>query len=59
MDAKRAQEIADSSTMANVLYNGAKIYIEHVDQQNGVATIHDLDNPNYKQSISVSSLSEQ
>jgi small acid-soluble spore protein H (minor) len=59
MDAKRAQEIADSSTMANVLYNGTKIYIEHVDQQNGVATIHDLDNPNYKQSISVSSLSEQ
>jgi small acid-soluble spore protein H (minor) len=59
MDAKRAQEIADSSTMGNVLYNGTKIYIEHVDQQNGVATIHDLNNPSYKQSVSVSSLSEQ
>ena len=59
MDANRAQDIANSTTMANVLYNGAKIYVEHVDQQNGVATIHDLNNPNYKQSVSVSSLIEQ
>jgi small acid-soluble spore protein H (minor) len=59
MDAQRAQEVADSTTMANVLYNGSKIYIEHVDQQNGMATIHSLDNPNSKQSVSVSSLIEQ
>jgi small acid-soluble spore protein H (minor) len=59
MDAQRAQEISSSSAMANVTYNGKSIYIEHVDQQNGTATIHPLDEPNNKQSVSVSSLEEQ
>ncbi|ANX10855.1 small, acid-soluble spore protein, H family [Fictibacillus arsenicus] len=59
MDAQRAQEISESSAMANVTYNGQSIYIEHVDQQNGTATIHPLDEPNNKQSVSVSSLDEQ
>jgi small acid-soluble spore protein H (minor) len=45
--------------MVNVSYNGQSIYIEHVDQQNGTATIHTLDEPNNKQSVSVSSLHEQ
>ncbi|MGM7722259.1 small acid-soluble spore protein H [uncultured Metabacillus sp.] len=58
MDVKRAQEIANSSTMANVTYNGAGIYIEHVDQQNGTCTIHPLDEPTNKQSVPVSSLVE-
>jgi small acid-soluble spore protein H (minor) len=35
------------------------IYIEHVDQETGQATIHELDNPNTKQSVSVDSLIEQ
>jgi small acid-soluble spore protein H (minor) len=59
MDAKRAQEISSSAAMANVTYNGQSIYIEHVDQQNGTATIHPLDAPNNKQSVPVSSLEEQ
>jgi small acid-soluble spore protein H (minor) len=59
MDAQRAQEISSSSAMVNVTYNGQSIYIEHVDQQNGTATIHPLDEPNNKQSVSVSSLEEQ
>jgi small acid-soluble spore protein H (minor) len=59
VDAQRAQEIADSLDMANVVYNGKSIYIEHVDQQNGVATIHTLDEPNNKQSVSISELTEQ
>ncbi|MBQ4866142.1 small acid-soluble spore protein H [Priestia megaterium] len=59
MDTQRAQEIADSVDMANVIYNGKSIYIEHVDQQNGVATIHNLDEPNNKQSVSISELTEQ
>jgi small acid-soluble spore protein H (minor) len=59
MDAQRAQEISASAVMANVTYNGQSIYIEHVDQQNGTATIHPLDEPNNKQSVSVSSLEEQ
>lgn len=58
MDARRAQEIANSTNMANVMYNGTQVYIEHVDQQNGLATVHPLDEPNNKQSVSVSNLIE-
>lgn len=43
MDAQRAQEISYSRVMANVTCNGRQVYIEHVDQQNGKATIHHLD----------------
>jgi small acid-soluble spore protein H (minor) len=59
MDAKRAQEISSSSNMTKVSYNGTNVYIEHVDQQNGLATIHPLDNPDQKQSVNVSSLEER
>ncbi len=58
IDAQRAQEIASSQTMTNVSCNGKSIYIEHVDQQNGLATIHSLDEPNNKQSVSVNDLKE-
>ncbi|SFJ60287.1 small acid-soluble spore protein H (minor) [Halobacillus dabanensis] len=58
MDAKRAQEIASSPTMSNVTLNGGKVYIEHVDQQTGQATVHPLDNPENKQSVSVNDLLE-
>ena len=59
MNGQRAQEIASSPIMANVTYNGEGIYIEHVDEQNGTARIHSLDDPNNKQSVSVTSLYEQ
>jgi small acid-soluble spore protein H (minor) len=59
MDSQRAQEISLSPTMENVSYNGKQIYIEHVDQQKGTATIHPLDEPNNKQSVPVTSLIEQ
>ncbi|MCP1493467.1 small acid-soluble spore protein H (minor) [Peribacillus frigoritolerans] len=59
MNAQRAEEIASSPNMVNVTYNEESIYIEHVDEQNGIATIHSLDDPNKKQSVSVTSLQEQ
>ncbi|WP_066048590.1 small acid-soluble spore protein H [Robertmurraya korlensis] len=59
MDSQRAQEISFSSVMTNVTYNGKQIYIEHVDQQKGMATIHPLDEPTKKQTVSVTSLLEQ
>lgn len=59
MDAQRAQQISNSQEMVSVTHNGQNVYIEHVDQQNGMATIHPLDNPNNKQSVSVESLVEQ
>lgn len=59
MDARRAQEISDSTNMSNVMYNGTRVYIEHVDQQNGMATIHPIEEPTKKQSVPVSQLMEQ
>ncbi|CAK6477442.1 small acid-soluble spore protein H [Peribacillus castrilensis] len=59
MNAQRAEEIASSPNMVTVTYNEESIYIEHVDKQNGTATIHPLDDPNKKQSVSVTSLQEQ
>ncbi|WEG14846.1 H-type small acid-soluble spore protein [Pullulanibacillus sp. KACC 23026] len=59
MDAKRAQEIQSSQAMANVICDGQSVYIEHVDQENGLATVHPVDDPNQKKSVSVESLSEQ
>jgi small acid-soluble spore protein H (minor) len=58
MNTQRAQEIAASPVMANVTYNGVPIYIEQVDEQNGTAIIHPLNEPNNKQQVSVSSLIE-
>ncbi|MBR8643881.1 small acid-soluble spore protein H [[Brevibacterium] frigoritolerans] len=59
MNAQRAEEIASSPNMVTVTYNEESIYIEHVDEQNGTATIHPLDDPIKKQSVSVTSLQEQ
>lgn len=59
MNPQRAQEIAFSPTMSDVTYNGENVYIEHVDQDNGIATIHFLDEPNNKQSVSIRSLDEK
>lgn len=58
MNAQRAQEIAFSSERANVTYNGERIYIEHVDESSGTATIHHLDELTNKQSVPVTSLEE-
>jgi len=58
MNAKRAQEIANSPVMADVTYNGERIYIQEVDEQNNTATIYALENPNKRQTVSVESLVE-
>ncbi|GAE33665.1 small acid-soluble spore protein H [Halalkalibacter akibai] len=59
MDTQRAHEISSSPAMVDVLYNGERIYIEHVDQGNGMATIHPLDDPGDKYSVTVDSLTEK
>ncbi|MCZ0701693.1 small acid-soluble spore protein H (minor) [Natronobacillus azotifigens] len=58
MDAQRAQDITSSPEMINVTCQGKKIYIEHVDQDKGLATIHPLDQPEQKQSVPVKELEE-
>ncbi|WP_227938576.1 small acid-soluble spore protein H [Alkalihalobacillus deserti] len=59
MDAQRAQEISSSTNMVTVMYNGEPIYIEHVDQDQETATIHPLNTPDIKQSVAVTSLTEE
>jgi small acid-soluble spore protein H (minor) len=58
MDAQRAQEIANSPSMINVTYNGSPVYIEHVDREKQIATVHPINNPNSKQSVPVTNLQE-
>ena len=58
MDIERAQELMMSAEMVHVTYNDEKIYIEHVDRDEGLATIHPLDKPEEKLSVPVSELVE-
>lgn len=58
MDQQRAKEIAASSVMANVTFDGQQIYIEKVDEQNGTATIYPLAQPEQKQNVLVDYLVE-
>lgn len=59
MNKQRAQEIASSGRMANVLYQGAPVYIQHVDEQNETARIYPVDQPEREQDVSLNELEEQ
>jgi len=58
MNVQRAKEIAASPVMANVLCDGAQIYIQHVDEQTETARIYPLDNPQAEREVPLYSLSE-
>ncbi len=58
MDARRARDIASSPIMANVTYNGTRIYIENVNENKGTADIHPINQPESKQEVSVDNLIE-
>ncbi|MDI7741048.1 small acid-soluble spore protein H [Lysinibacillus fusiformis] len=58
MNAQRAQEISESPVIANVLYNGEKVYIQHVDENKGTARIYPLDDPQKEQEVPLSNLME-
>ena len=58
MDGKRAKKIAVSPVMANVSYNGERIYIENVNTKKGTAYIHTLSNPHNHQEVELSTLVE-
>ena len=59
MNTQRAQEIASSADMAKVTYNGAAIYIQHVDENNETARIYYLDEPQNEHEVPISSLKER
>ncbi|WP_044640361.1 small acid-soluble spore protein H [Risungbinella massiliensis] len=58
MHVQRAQEIAASPVMANVTFNGERIYIQHVDDHNQTARIFPLDQPEREQTVSLNDLTE-
>ncbi|MFJ8245135.1 small acid-soluble spore protein H [Peribacillus asahii] len=58
MNKQRAQEIASSPVMANVTYNGAAIYIQHVNDGNDTARIYPLDEPENEQEVLLTNLIE-
>ncbi len=58
MNKQRAQEIASSPIMANVIYNGTPVYIQNVDENRETARIYPLDQPEKEQEVSVNELIE-
>lgn len=58
MDSQRAQEIAKSPNMKQVLYNGEKVYIQHVDEVKDIARIFPIDQPDAEIEVSVNQLKE-
>lgn len=58
MDSQRAQEIAKLPNMKQVLYNGEKVYIQHVDEVKDIARIFPIDQPDVEIEVSVNQLKE-
>ena len=58
MNIQRAQEIAVSPVMENVEYNGTRVYIQHVDENNETVRVYPLDRPEQEMEVPVRSLSE-
>jgi small acid-soluble spore protein H (minor) len=56
---QRAQEIVDSPNMANVTYEGLKIYIQHIDETTEMARICPLDDPEKELTVPLHNLSEE
>ncbi|TVY02367.1 H-type small acid-soluble spore protein [Cohnella terricola] len=59
MNTQRAAEIANSPVMANVTYQNANVYIQHVDEANETARIYALDRPDQEFSVPLGMLVEQ
>lgn len=58
MNSQRAQEIAESPVMANVEYDGMRVYIQHVNEMSDTVRIYPLDRPEEEMEVPVRSLSE-
>ncbi|MCA0756908.1 small acid-soluble spore protein H [Paenibacillus sp. N4] len=59
MNIQRAREISESPVMENVEYNGVRIYIQHVNEQNETVRIYPLGQPDQEQEVPVRSLVER
>lgn len=58
MNTQRAKEIAESPVMCNVTFNGNRIYIQNVDEEQGLARIYSLEDPEDEKEVSIGDLME-
>ena len=58
MNTQRAKEIAESPVMANVTYNGSRIYIQNINDSNELARIYSLDDPQNEKEVAIKDLME-
>jgi len=58
MNVHRAQEIASSPGTVKVLYDGAPVYIQHVNEQSETARIYPLSNPEAEHEVPLNTLIE-
>ncbi len=59
MNVQRAKEISEAPVMANVTFNGERVYIQNVDDEQGLARIYPLDNPHDEKQVALDDLIEQ
>jgi small acid-soluble spore protein H (minor) len=58
MDNQRAKEIISSSDMADVTYNGTRVYMDSLNESDQCCIIHFLNEPVIKLNVPISSLEE-
>ncbi|GIQ67377.1 H-type small acid-soluble spore protein [Xylanibacillus composti] len=58
MDTKRAKEILNSVNKVNVAFEGDSVWIDSVDEVNGVADIHVEHNEEKRRTVPVEELQE-
>ncbi|PYZ91816.1 H-type small acid-soluble spore protein [Salipaludibacillus keqinensis] len=59
MNKQRAEQIAQSPDMKNVMFNGTPIYIQHVDMDTDTARVFPLADPQKEFDVQVTSLIEK
>ncbi|WP_374017020.1 H-type small acid-soluble spore protein [Paenibacillus thiaminolyticus] len=59
MNTQRAIEISASPVMVDVTYQGEPVYIQHVNEEDGIARIYPLNNPEEERDVPVNMLSER
>lgn len=59
MNTQRAIEISASPVMADVTYQGQPVYIQHVNEADGIARIYPLGNPQDERDVPASMLIER
>lgn len=59
MDVKRAQDIYSSNETVDVHLDGEPVWIEHVDAENGMATVQVGSRPTNTHTVGVERLEEQ